>query len=49
VKAGGVDVGGQTSTRAATNLALALRAAAHAPVDVRLGRRSFRLQPATPS
>ena len=46
VKAGGVDVGGQTVESAASNLQLALGAQFARPVDVRAGNRTFRLQPA---
>ena len=43
VKAGGVDVGGQTIESAATNLDLALRPQLERPVDVIVGAESFRL------
>ena len=46
VTAGGVDVGGQTVESAATNLQIALGAQLGRPVDVRVGNRDFRLQPA---
>lgn len=45
VKAGGVDLGGQTVESAATNLQLALDATFNRPIDVRAGARTFRLQP----
>ena len=43
VKAGGVDLGGQTIESAATNLDLALRPQLERPVDVVVGAESFRL------
>jgi lipoprotein-anchoring transpeptidase ErfK/SrfK len=46
VKAGGVDVGGQTVESAASNLQLALGATFARPIDVRASNRTFRLQPA---
>jgi len=46
VKAGGVDLGGQTVESAAANLELALGPTFSRPVDVRVGNRTFRLQPA---
>jgi lipoprotein-anchoring transpeptidase ErfK/SrfK len=45
VKAGGVDVGGQTVEQAAATLDQALRAKLSGPIDVMAGSRSFRLQP----
>jgi lipoprotein-anchoring transpeptidase ErfK/SrfK len=47
VKAGGVDVGGQTIESAATNLDLALRPQLERPVDVVVGAQSFRLDALT--
>lgn len=46
VKAGGVDVGGQTVESAASNLQLALGEQLGRPIDVRAGDRSFQLAPA---
>ena len=46
VKAGGVDVGGQTVESAASNLQLALGEQFGRPIDVRASNRTFRLQPA---
>jgi lipoprotein-anchoring transpeptidase ErfK/SrfK len=47
VKAGGVDLSGQTVESAAANLQLALDATFNRPIDVRAGARTFRLQPST--
>jgi lipoprotein-anchoring transpeptidase ErfK/SrfK len=47
VKAGGVDLGGQTVESAATNLDLALRPQLERPVDVIVGAESFRLDALT--
>src|SRR5215218_5781472 len=46
VKAGGVDVGGQTVESASANLQLALGQQFARPIDVRASNRTFRLQPA---
>ena len=43
VKAGGIDLGGQTIESAATNLDLALRPQVERPVDVIVGAQNFRL------
>jgi hypothetical protein len=45
VKAGGVDVGGQTIESAATTIELALGQRFNRPIDVVSAGRSFRLQP----
>jgi hypothetical protein len=45
VKAGGVDLGGQTVEQAAATLDGALRAKLTGPIDVMAGSKSFRLQP----
>ena len=47
VKAGGVDLGGQTVESAAANLDLALRPQIERPVDVVVGGESFRIDAAT--
>jgi lipoprotein-anchoring transpeptidase ErfK/SrfK len=47
VKAGGVDLGGQTVESAATNLDLALRPQLERPIDVVVGGESFRLDALT--
>jgi lipoprotein-anchoring transpeptidase ErfK/SrfK len=44
VKAGGIDLGGQTVESAASNLQLALGPAFARPIDVRASNRTFRLQ-----
>ena len=46
VKAGGIDLGGQTVESATTSLQLALGAQFGRPIDVRVGAKTFRLQPA---
>jgi lipoprotein-anchoring transpeptidase ErfK/SrfK len=43
VKAGGVDLGGQTVESAAANLQLALGGTLNRPIDVRAGARTYRL------
>jgi lipoprotein-anchoring transpeptidase ErfK/SrfK len=45
VKAGGIDLGGQTVESASANLQLALGPTFARPVDVQVGAKTFRLQP----